>query len=47
KHKKTNFASKTNDLLRIYSQSIEKYFNEDSIQVSLEKLQKQMKDVCR
>ncbi|CAG8662161.1 13121_t:CDS:10, partial [Dentiscutata heterogama] len=40
-----NFASNTNDLVEMYSQPIEKYFNEDSIQVLLEPLPKQMKDV--
>ncbi|CAG8460004.1 18616_t:CDS:10 [Racocetra persica] len=41
----SDFASNTNDLVGMYSQPIKKYFNEDSTQVLLELLSKQMKDV--
>ncbi|CAG8669251.1 16468_t:CDS:2, partial [Cetraspora pellucida] len=40
-----NFASNTNDLVRMCSQPIVIYFNENSTQVLLEPLPKQMKDV--
>ncbi|CAG8507816.1 5078_t:CDS:10 [Cetraspora pellucida] len=40
-----NFVSNTNDLVGICSQPIVIYFNEDSTQVLLEPLPKQMKDV--
>ncbi|CAG8631686.1 15732_t:CDS:10 [Dentiscutata erythropus] len=39
------FASNTNNLAGVYSQPIEKYFNVDSTQVSLEPLLQQMKDI--
>lgn len=40
-----NFASNTNNLIGMYSQPIENYFNKSSIQVSLKPLPKQIKDV--